>query len=62
MWERSVVTDKLVESVTLKIPPCQYIIGSDAKFVLLIMRMLPMRLVSFLIKKTSGFDKIKCQS
>ena len=58
MWDRSVVIDKLVESVVLKNPTCQYIIGSDAKYVLLLVHWLPRSFISYLVKKDSGIDDI----
>ncbi|KAL7516181.1 hypothetical protein ACHAWX_001225 [Stephanocyclus meneghinianus] len=51
LWDPNAVIDTILTAVELKYPSCQYIVGSDAKTMLLVARWLPQDLLSWVIQK-----------
>eukprot|EP00804_Cyclotella_cryptica_P007597 CCRYP_010672-RA/>CCRYP_010672-RA protein AED:0.02 eAED:0.02 QI:1143/1/1/1/0.33/0.25/4/205/377 len=50
LWEPNAAIDTILSAVELKYPSCQYIVGSDAKTILLVARWLPQEFLSRVIR------------
>ena len=61
LWEPNVVVDTILKDAELKHPSCQYIVGSDAKTVLMLFRWLPQPLLSWLVRKDCGLPDVNMQ-
>lgn len=59
LWEPHAVVDAIVSATELQYPSCQYLVGSDAKTVHLLMRLLPQSIVTWLINKDLNLRLVK---
>lgn len=51
LWEQNVVVHTILSATEVKYPSCQYLVGSDAKTVMLLNRCIPLSLYTWIICK-----------
>ena len=59
MWDAGVVLDQMVTCIKAPKLPSQVVVGTDAKFLILALKNLPVWLQDFIVKKFVWSDDIK---